>query len=249
MKEEFEFSAGNDFFKTPGRNLSPGAEKFLSKVIDRFSASRNPDNARQMKAYMRDKFAFFGIRSPDRKKLQREILQTCGMPRIDEIPGICYYLWNIPEREAQYFAMDILDRSIKKMPGESIQLLEKLVIHKSWWDTIDGLAANIIGKYFTLFPEQIIPVTRSWMDSGNIWLQRSCLLFQLRYRQDTDLPLMYSFIEELTSHDDFFIRKAIGWVLREYSKTDPEEVIRYVNTVTLNPLSRKEALKVIERKK
>ena len=144
--------------------------------------------------------------------------------------------------------MDILDKAVKKLPPSSVTFIEELIRTRSWWDTVDFLAANVAGKFFRIYPEMIRPVSTRWMDSDNIWLQRSCLLFQLKYRLGTDLDLLYSFIERLKGSDEFFIRKAIGWVLREYSKTDPAAVKNYVNTHNLKPLSRKEALKVISKK-
>jgi 3-methyladenine DNA glycosylase AlkD len=100
------------------------------------------------------------------------------------------------------------------------------------------------------YPDQIKPVTTRWMDSGNIWLQRSCLLFQLSYKKDTDLALLFGFIEKLAGHKSFWIRKAIGWVLREYSKTDPQTVRHFIDAHPgLSGLSKREALKVINRGK
>ena len=113
---------------------------------------------------------------------------------------------------------------------------------------VDFIAGTLAGTHFNLYPELIKPVTGRWMKSGNIWLQRSSLLFQLKYKNQTDTRLMFKYIRSLSSSKEFFIQKAIGWVLRQYSKTDPETVIQFVEAHQLPPLSKREALKVINRK-
>jgi 3-methyladenine DNA glycosylase AlkD len=223
-------------------------DNYLAVISEKFSSAKDDENADKMKAYMRNQFEFLGITSPQRNFLQKQIYAQFGKPIKDDALYIVDELWKFQEREYQYFAMDILDRSIKDQPASTVGLIEELLITKSWWDTIDFISASIVGKFFTIHKEIIPPITKRWMDSGNFWLQRSCILFQLKYKHKTDLSLLYSFINRLKSSDEFFIRKAIGWALREYSKTDPEEVLNYVNYQSLKPLSRREALKVIERK-
>lgn len=224
-------------------------DKYLNVISDLFQSNANPDKAGKMTSYMRNLFPFLGISSPERNRLQRQVYAEYGKPDSSETEYIAGELWRMDAREFQYFAMDITDRNIKKQPPATIKFLEELIREKSWWDTVDFLAVNPAGKFFQVYPESIIPVTSRWMDSGNMWLQRSCLLFQLKYKHNTDSGLLYSLINRMKSSNEFFIRKAIGWALREYSKTNPYEVERFINSNELKPLSRKEALKVIERKK
>ncbi|MBN2135876.1 MAG: DNA alkylation repair protein, partial [Acidobacteria bacterium] len=158
-------------------------------------------------------------------------------------------LWNLEHREFQYFAVGLLDKYVKKVPGDFINIYEWMIINKSWWDTVDAIAANLVGLHFQRFPDLITPRTEKWMKSGAMWLQRTALLFQLRYKDKTDFDLMTRYIIELKDEKEFFIRKAIGWALREYSKTDPDTVFKFVKQNKLAPLSEREALKVIERSK
>jgi 3-methyladenine DNA glycosylase AlkD len=137
---------------------------------------------------------------------------------------------------------------IKKPEKDIIELLEFTIVNKSWWDTVDGIAGWLVGPLFKKYPELIGPKTTQWMNSGNIWLQRTCLLYQLNYKKSTDTEILFRFIEELSGETSFWIRKAIGWILREYSKTNPDTVLKFVNSHQLSALSRKEALKVIARK-
>ena len=221
---------------------------YIHSYIDHISKAGDPSKAVQMKKYMRNQFEFLGIPSPDRKIHERAFLKENGIPEYDNIESVVLDLWEIPEREFQYFALSILDRSLKKMPGKYIHLFEKLVVRKSWWDTVDFIAPQLIGFHFRKYPEDIHEYTEKWLDSGNIWLQRSCILFQLKYKKDTDLKLLYYIIDRLKNSNEFFIQKAIGWILREYSKFDPDEITRYVKNTQLKPLSAREAMKVIRRK-
>jgi len=123
-----------------------------------------------------------------------------------------------------------------------------MIVSNAWWDTVDFIAAGTLGRFFRMFPDLVTKLTKEWMVSGNIWLQRSCILFQLKYKKDTDTELLYSFIEKLTSSNEFFIQKSIGWALREYSKVNPPEVLRYTESTELKPLSRREALRIIKKK-
>ena len=130
---------------------------------------------------------------------------------------------------------------------QDIQLFEKLIVEKSWWDTVDYLANHIIGPWFKKYPESIPAITSRWNKSKNIWLQRSSLLFQLKYKKETDTALLKSYILNLVGSKEFFVKKAIGWVLREYSKTNGDYVRKFVKDHPLQPLSAKEALKWLDR--
>ncbi len=221
---------------------------FIDGLREKYQAKACPENARQMKAYMRNQYDFFGLKAEKQRETNRQFLKEAGMPAIADLPELIHKLWEQPEREMQFFGMLLLDKYKNKVDEDFIQIYEFMISTKSWWDTVDYIAATLVGAHFKRFPHQIPVYTEKWMESGNLWLQRSALLFQLKYRNSTDIKLMFSLIEQLSEEKDFFIRKAIGWVLRQYSKTDPETVIKFVESHTLSGLSRKEALKVITRK-
>ena len=222
---------------------------FVQQVRKAYEAHRNQANAIPMKKYMKNKFEYLGIKRPERNVLNKSFFSRESRPNKGEIINITYDFWNLPEREFQYFAMDLLGYFRNDLEKIWISDFEKLITVKSWWDTVDYLAANMVGAYFRKYYEQIIPVTQLWMESENIWLQRTCILFQLKYKKDTNIELLDSFIQKCNGSKDFFINKAIGWALREYSKTNPEFVKDYVEINDLNSLSKREALKVIEKSK
>ena len=152
------------------------------------------------------------------------------------------------EREYQLFGMEILDRFRKKLQPGDIEMYQWMITHKPWWDTVDYIATNLVGYYGTQFPADISLIMERWLNSGHLWLQRSTLIYQLKYKQQTDLDLLSRHIMALKEEKDFFIRKAIGWALREYSKTSPGWVREFVNRVPLAPLSTREALKWMQNK-
>jgi 3-methyladenine DNA glycosylase AlkD len=202
-----------------------------------------------MKAYMRGQYEYFGIASPERRIIFAEHKKKYGLIPGDILNETVKACWQASEREYQYFAMEMLNKVSKKSNPEIIQLYEYMISEKSWWDTIDFIAANLVGSYFKKYPELINSKTAEWMDSDNMWLQRTCLIFQLKYKGQLDTELMESFILKLKDSKQFFIRKAIGWILREYSKTNPEYVKNFVQNNSLSGLSHVEALKWMARKK
>ena len=216
---------------------------YLTSLEQAFLVHSNSETALQMKKYMKDKFVFFGVKSPVRKQLYRVQKQQFGLIPIEKKVEIVKWCWGAPQREWQYFAMEFLGKEAKKVDEDVISLYEFIILNKSWWDTVDYIASNLVGSYLRKFPEQIAILTEKWMKSDNMWLQRTCLLFQLKYRQKTDVNLLENFIVRLSDSKEFFIRKAIGWSLREYSKTNPAYVKQFVARHQLSGLSKREALK------
>ena len=201
-----------------------------------------------MKQYMKNRFEFYGIKSPKRKDLIRIFLKKYGLPPKNISESVVKILWNYPYRECQYAALDILERCVKKEQIRNIKLYEELITSKSWWDTVDWLATRVVGVHLHKFPNDIMSIHKRWMDSDNMWLQRVCLLFQLKYKSETDTKLLFSTIKQLSHSKEFFIQKAIGWSLREYSKTDVDAVRTFVACATLAPLSVREGMRLINCK-
>jgi len=222
-------------------------EKYFTNLSIEFEKHSNPAIASGAKAYMRNRSEFYGIPSPRRRQLLKEFIAKEGYPPFSQLEEMVYYAWEQPQREWQYSAMEIIEKSVKTADQSLIDLSEWMIINKSWWDTVDYVAPNIAGSLFNKYPEVKMSYIEKWMQSGNLWLQRSCLLHQLRNNKIADRELLFNLCERLAGHPDFFIRKAIGWALRQYSKSFPEAVTGFVNHHELSNLSRKEALKVINR--
>lgn len=223
--------------------------EYIKSLEGVFSQNHNPQNASFMKKYMKGKFEHFGIQTKPRRELTKPFLKKGVLPTIENLDWLIKILWDKPQREFQYFGVDLVEKYIKQLNKSNLPLIEFLITNKSWWDTVDGIATRIIGDLFRNYPELVLPVTEKLMASGNMWLQRTAILFQLKYKEKTDTDLLFKYINELEGSKEFFINKAIGWALREYSKTDPRRlVIKFVNSHNMAPLSKREALKVINKK-
>ncbi|MCQ6561972.1 DNA alkylation repair protein [Paenibacillus mendelii] len=221
---------------------------YVNQLEEWLRSQANEANAGPMSTYMRNRFPFLGLKNPERVILTRSFLLEYGMPPDEELEQIVRELWLLPEREFQYTAMHLLEKRMKQSEPERIELLQWMITTKSWWDTVDLIAGKLVGGLFTRYPELIPVYTDIWIASEDLWLRRSAILFQLGYKRDTDQQLLFDYIRRCAGEDDFFIRKAIGWALREYSKTDKEAVIAFVAETKLSPLSVREALKWVQAK-
>jgi len=223
-------------------------QKYLGPLIKSFKDNADPITAEPMAKYMKNLFPYLGIKTPIRKELFKDFIKEYGLPELSEIKQITLELWDLPEREFQYAAIGLLRRFVKKWDEDFINLFEQLIVNKSWWDSVDGIASWLVGDHFKRFPQQRDEYIKRWMKSNNMWLQRTCILFQLHYKDATDVMLLGGIIMSLNTSKEFFIQKAIGWILREYSKTDAKAVINFVENNELANLSKREALKWLKNK-
>lgn len=216
-------------------------------LIARFEAHRDADRATGMEAYQRHQFQFFGLQANLRRELQKQWIEAHGKPIIQEnLMAICIELFRVPQRECQYTAVDLLVKfGPKQLTPDDLPALETFITTRSWWDTVDLLATSVIGPLLKNRPDVHQAVTQRWIDSGNLWLQRTAILFQLKYKMDTDHELLKHVIAQLLPNRDFFIRKAIGWALRQYARENAEWVRQTLDELHIEGLSRREALKNI----
>lgn len=220
-------------------------EDLLARLVETFEAARDPARAAPMGAYMRDQFPFLGIPTPQRRALHREVV--AGLPAPDErqLARVLRACWALAEREYQYFACDHVSRHVAGCSPAFLRELRWAITHKSWWDTVDALAPSV-GRLVLAHPDLALEMD-VWIDDTDVWVARVALLHQLRFKDRTDAERLFGYCTRRADHADFFVRKAIGWALREYSKTAPDAVRAYVDGMgdRLSPLSRREALKRI----
>jgi len=207
---------------------------------------KNPNDAYLMEKYMRHNFKFLGIKKPIRTHVTKQWKTNVVKLHTLCIPELVLHMWENDEREFQYVAMDLMSDFINVAPISFINDIERLIVSKSWWDTVDLLASKISGRYFQLYPSKMYSITNKWCMSENIWLNRASLLFQLKYKETADLELLHKYFIHLSHSNDFFVQKAIGWILREYSKTNTAFVRQIINSIDLKPLSIREASKYLQ---
>ncbi|MFD0587471.1 DNA alkylation repair protein [Paenibacillus sp. GCM10027627] len=214
-------------------------------LVETFRQNGNEQNAKKMDAYMKNHFVHLGIKAPIRRQLTKEFVKEHPFQK-----EWVSTLWELPEREFQHVATDwlCLGQVKKSLTADDLPLLERLITTKSWWDTVDALAAHPVGAIFRSDEQARDEYVKRWNESDNMWLNRTAILFQLHYKKETDESLLYSTIARHMDSKQFFHQKAIGWALREYAKVNPQSVIAFVEANPLKPLSRREALKHLKQK-
>ncbi|MGC9543671.1 DNA alkylation repair protein [Streptomyces sp. UG1] len=231
---------------TPRVPSSALADTVLERLVAAYGAAADPERAAPMRAYMKDVAPFLGLTTPARRALSRTVVE--GLPRPDEADctAVALRCWQLPEREYHYFAVDYLRRHVARCSSGLLPVARHLITTVSWWDTVDLLAAHVVGHLVAADPKLTADMD-AWIVDDDLWVARTALLHQLRYKERTDTGRLFTYCLRQSGHTDFFIRKAIGWCLREYAKTDPEAVREFLarERGRFAPLSVREALKNI----
>jgi 3-methyladenine DNA glycosylase AlkD len=229
-------------------NLDPNwAEEICTRIEIEFRALADPIKAAPMQAYMKDHGTFLGIVSPDRRAAQRRAWMGAGKPIEAELTEAVRRLWALEEREFQYAAIDLIAKFHKVCSAKFVtDVSYELITTKSWWDTVDGLQCAV-EPFVVRFPE-LRSLMREWLHIENIWVARSAILHQLHQKNNTNPEVLFEFCAARATDQEFFIAKAIGWALREYSYVDEHAVRSFIeNTPQLRPLSKREGLKALNR--
>ncbi|HMO40457.1 MAG TPA: DNA alkylation repair protein [Saprospiraceae bacterium] len=222
--------------------LPPDA--YVQTLQNLYRQHANPPNAELMARYMKNQFAFFGLKKPERTALSEQMIAQYGVPEGADLRAVCQLCFEAEQREMQYFVHDLLGKKIiKQLDARFLELLESLMLQKSWWDSIDFLAPKLAGNILMRHPEAIARYPLRWIESDNIWLQRAAILFQLDYKNRTDAPLLFALIARRADSKEFFVQKAAGWALRSYSRFQPEAVRQFIAETPLSKLTVREGLK------
>lgn len=196
----------------------------VEELIKELKAVAIPNDAVAMKAYMKNKFEFLGVKTPARRKLAKVFFKQHTDSVIDW--NFINEAWNNPYRELQYVALDYLEIRKKLLAPSDLPRLKKLAQTKSWWDTVDFLD-RLVGSIIARFPETKATIL-SWSCDEDIWLRRLAIDHQLLKKEETDTELLEKILVNNLGQTEFFINKAIGWALRDYSKTNPDWVRDFI---------------------
>lgn len=219
---------------------------YVKNLYAAMSEAADPDYAPAMKKYMKDVCDFMGIASPVRAALLKDFIKKEGLPDYNILPLVVRQCWQLPAREMHYCAIDICIKLKKQWDDDILGLSEEMILMTSWWDTTDAISSGIIGEYLRKQSQtRIRDYAEHLMKSENMWLQRTALIFQRKYKNHTDKELLFSLCERLAESKEFFIRKGMGWALREYAYREPELVREFVLNHPVSTLTRREALKHI----
>ena len=217
---------------------------FINDLKSSFSENSNPEFAAQMKTYLMDRFELYGIKTELRRSLIKPLGEKYRLEIRDTIRTLAFDLYDLPQREMHHCATELFEKQLRKSyKKEDIILIEKLISTNSWWDSVDFISKQILGKYLQTFPEETPKVIEKFSSSDDMWLKRGSIIFQLGFKENTDKDLLFRQCLIHKDSDEFFIQKAIGWALREYGRYNPKDVLEFATTSDLKPLSKREAIR------
>lgn len=213
---------------------------------ERLAALAEPEKAAQMQRYMKTDDPFFGVQRPALRVVERELRQQLGRrPSWSDWETAVWSLWIGPERELRYLAIGLAKAWRAHLVPESVPVFERMVREGAWWDLVDDLAANCVGPVVLRHREVMRPVLERWIEDDDLWIRRTAILAQLKHKGETDADMLFDFCRRQAADKTFWIRKAIGWSLRQYARTDPQAVRAFLaeQGEALSGLSRREASK------
>ena len=217
----------------------------VSFVQAELSELADPGKAVPMAAYMKTEMPFYGVPKPGRFPIVRELKERFAPVDADDYRHKVLSLWVLPHREEKYLAIGYAWTFRKHVVFSQIDLFEQMIVEGAWWDFVDELASPIVGKIVIEDRPIMRPVLERWIEGPDMWLRRSAIICQLRHKEKTDQEMLFGFCLRRAHEKEFFIRKAIGWALREYARSRPDEVRRFLaeHGDRLSGLSRREAAK------
>ncbi len=220
----------------------------VAEVRAALEKAADPAKAPKMQAYMKSTMPYRGVSSPEQKAIWKQVFSSHLLSSRDQWQRVALALWrDAAFREERYAAVALtgLRNYASYRTMASIPMFEEMIVSGAWWDFVDAIAGRQLGDILRTDPRRMSALMRRWARDAHMWKRRAAILCQLGFKRDTDLTLLYDCIEPNLANKEFFIRKAIGWALRQYAWTDPREVKRYVkeNRERLSPLSVREALK------
>jgi 3-methyladenine DNA glycosylase AlkD len=226
------------------------SQVLLLKLRSELKAAGDPAKAPEMQRYMKSAMPYHGVPAPLTRQVFRRVFAPMEFKSAEQWQRVVRYIWRHAKfREEWYGAVELCGHRMADafQTPDVLALYEEMIVTGAWWDVVDTMASHRVGLLLRRYPKPIAKAMRAWSRSEDIWKRRTSILCQLGFRKDTDLKLLYACIEPSLGSKEFFLRKAIGWALRQYAWTDAKEVRRYVRTkaARLSPLSRREALKNI----
>jgi 3-methyladenine DNA glycosylase AlkD len=208
-------------------------------------ALANPEKAVGMAAYMKTDMPFYGVQKPARVGILRELVARFPVEDRAGYERSVLELWTLPHREEKYLAIGVARHHERFVMVESLPLYRRLIVEGAWWDFVDEVAMRLVGAVLLSDRTTVTPTIRSWGADEDMWLRRSAIISQVAHKSATDQELLFELCERMAHEREFFIRKAIGWALREHSKTYPEAVWGFAlgHRDVLSGLSFREATK------
>lgn len=220
--------------------------KFVKAELNK---RKDPQRAEKMAAYMKTDMFFYGVGSDARKEVFKAIKKNFKFNTFTEHQKAVLVLWEQDSREEKYLAVSLAQAHRDYIRFSALKNYRKMIIEGAWWDFVDELAIHLVGALLAKEPDKMYPVMDKWIEDKNMWIRRSAILSQNRFKDKTDETRLYSYCLKCAAENDFFIRKAIGWSLREYSKTAPTSVKKFLqeNEHLFSGLSLREGARILKK--
>jgi 3-methyladenine DNA glycosylase AlkD len=223
-----------------------GATRELVAFVRRELAARAvPERAPEMAAYMKSAMPFLGVSAPRLRAVAKEAARRFPVADGEAYERAVLALWRLEHREEKHVAVAVARHHRVFVAARSLGLYERLVREGAWWDFVDEVAPHLVGVALAREPDAVWPVVEQWIDDPDMWVRRAAILCQLGFKERTDARRLFAFCLRRAGEREFFIRKAIGWALRQYARTEPGAVRRFLDEHggELAPLSVREASK------
>jgi 3-methyladenine DNA glycosylase AlkD len=229
--------------------MSASSKDLVQFVQSRFRPLADPKKAGEMAAYLKTEMPFYGVQKPDRAPVYREMKKRFAPTSRRQYEACVRALWRLAHREEKYAALEYASQATRFITSESLPLYEKLIREGAWWDFVDLVAIHLVGQTLLLERKRVRPIIEAWIDDDDFWIRRSALLSQIKHKEKTDAKQLFDHCLRRAHETEFFIRKAIGWALREYSYTEPQAVRKFLlaNRDRLSKLSFREGAKQLVR--
>src|SRR6202011_3349901 len=207
----------------------------------------DPRKAIAMKAYMKTSMPFYGVPTPEREQIHRELNARFVISNRKDYEHAVLGLWMLPHREEKYFAIAVARNFRDFIVPESMPLYRRLIEEGAWWDTVDEVAAHLVGTVLLHHRKDIAQIMDRWIAETDTWIRRAAIISQLTHKDKTDHARLFRYSLAQAAEKEFFIRKAIGWALRQYAYTAPDRVRDFItkNRIKLSPLTYREASRVL----
>ena len=219
----------------------------IAFVTTELGAAADPAKADPMARYMKTTDPFYGVQKAGRTKIFREMKRRFPISSAAEYEDVVLELWNLPHREEKYLAIGLAIHYSEFLTFDRLPLYRRLITEGAWWDFVDDVAARCVGSVWLENRKRTTVVMDEWVDGPDMWLRRSAIIGQLKHKERTDAATLFDFCMRRAHEKEFFIRKAIGWALRQYARTDPDGVREFAvsHREELSGLSFREATKYL----
>lgn len=218
-------------------------KRAAARIRAELKARANPEDAEPMQRYMKSSIPFMGVKKPGRAEVMKRFRREWVPGTREDYEGLVSALWAGKTREERYCGISVARAYPSFVDLETMGLYERLIREGAWWDFVDEIAIQLVGTVWRAHRKSLSSRMDAWARDPDRWIRRAALIGQLKHRDETDHRRLFRYCRELSDDDDFFIRKGIGWSLREYGKSNPERVASFLrrHKGRLSPLSVREA--------